>query len=676
MDVVKKEPEVDPLAIQCSDNIYTDEKKPLSEEGNLSHLEVTGMKTECVDHSYVIKSEIKVEDTTPVPVSLPMVESDVDEDLFDVDRVQWEQKVEVSPEEHEVLSERIAATNERTASSEIDSFALEEDEIPKNSCSSRKPVRTLEDEKQLDFELSKICFSNSAKLNGHLLKNLGKKSLECDVCVVMDAIKTEPEVDPLAVQPCDDAIKEEENTSPDEETAVESKDSSSCCKWEVKIEESSVPITFSMIKSEPEEETFDMVRVEQVIKVEVTTEESEALSESTLNTDWNETPHVKCTIPENCLIKNGVRQSTPEPLIYHQFVRRGNDVESKPDIQSDERSFKCDVCGELLQSAQSLEMHMRTHTSERTYDCDTCGKYFLRYSNLLTHLSRRNCDKPYSCDVCGKIFAKHKCLTVHARTHSVEKPFKCDVCGKSFAQSGDLIVHIRRHSGERPFKCSVCGKSFVHSGYVTIHERTHSGEKPFKCDVCGKRFVHSSASRVHARTHTGEKPYKCNICGKCFATSHQLTIHLRTHSGEKPFMCHICGKCFIQSSALTLHSRTHSGEKPHKCNVCGKCFASWSEVRVHARSHTGEKPYKCDICGKCFVTSSDLTVHSRTHSGEKPFKCSVCGKCFSRSTNLSVHTRLHSAEKPFKCDVCGKCFVCWNGLKRHECEHPSKNSFR
>ncbi|KAJ4425701.1 hypothetical protein ANN_27897 [Periplaneta americana] len=34
--------------------------------------------------------------------------------------------------------------------------------------------------------------------------------------VVMDAIKTEPEVDPLAVQPCDDATREEENPLPDE----------------------------------------------------------------------------------------------------------------------------------------------------------------------------------------------------------------------------------------------------------------------------------------------------------------------------------------------------------------------------------------------------------------------------------------------------------------------------
>ncbi|XP_069673017.1 uncharacterized protein PF3D7_1120000-like isoform X3 [Periplaneta americana] len=50
-----------------------------SEEGNLSHLQVTDMKTECVDQSYDIKSEIKVEDTTPVPISFHMVKTEDDE---------------------------------------------------------------------------------------------------------------------------------------------------------------------------------------------------------------------------------------------------------------------------------------------------------------------------------------------------------------------------------------------------------------------------------------------------------------------------------------------------------------------------------------------------------------------------------------------------------------------
>ncbi|XP_069669962.1 uncharacterized protein [Periplaneta americana] len=63
MDVIKKEPEVDPLAIQWSDETDTDEKKPLSEEGNLLDFHVTGIKTESVSRSYELTSEIKVEDT-------------------------------------------------------------------------------------------------------------------------------------------------------------------------------------------------------------------------------------------------------------------------------------------------------------------------------------------------------------------------------------------------------------------------------------------------------------------------------------------------------------------------------------------------------------------------------------------------------------------------------------
>ncbi|XP_069690866.1 uncharacterized protein [Periplaneta americana] len=108
MDVIKMEPALDLLDIQLHDNTYELEgNDPLSEEGNLSHVDVTGMKTECVDKSYNFKSEIKVEDTTPVAISLPMVKTEVDEDFFDVDRVQREQKVEVSSEKDEVLTESI-----------------------------------------------------------------------------------------------------------------------------------------------------------------------------------------------------------------------------------------------------------------------------------------------------------------------------------------------------------------------------------------------------------------------------------------------------------------------------------------------------------------------------------------------------------------------------------------
>ncbi|XP_069670651.1 probable serine/threonine-protein kinase kinX isoform X4 [Periplaneta americana] len=140
------EPALDLLGSQLHDDTYEMEgNEPLSEERNLSHLEVSGMKTESVDQSYDQKSEMKVEDTTPVPINFPMVKSevpikvedttpvpinfpvvksevpinvedtipvpisfpmlktDVDEDLLDLDSVHEAEIVELTSEEDEVL---------------------------------------------------------------------------------------------------------------------------------------------------------------------------------------------------------------------------------------------------------------------------------------------------------------------------------------------------------------------------------------------------------------------------------------------------------------------------------------------------------------------------------------------------------------------------------------------
>ncbi|XP_069669289.1 uncharacterized protein [Periplaneta americana] len=115
MDLIKMEPEVDPLDLQVHNTYEIEENKASSEEGKLPHLEVTGMKAECMDHSYEIKSEIKVEDN-PVPMSFAFVKSEVDEDLFDVDRVQQEWKVEVSSEEDEVFPESTYLHKQRSTS--------------------------------------------------------------------------------------------------------------------------------------------------------------------------------------------------------------------------------------------------------------------------------------------------------------------------------------------------------------------------------------------------------------------------------------------------------------------------------------------------------------------------------------------------------------------------------
>ncbi|XP_069672965.1 uncharacterized protein [Periplaneta americana] len=105
MDVIKEEPEVDPLAIQRSDNSDTAEKKLLSEEGNLLAVHVAEIKMECVDHSYDFTAGFRVEETA-VPANFVTTKCEAEEELCSLDTVKDDLKVEVMREENEILTDR------------------------------------------------------------------------------------------------------------------------------------------------------------------------------------------------------------------------------------------------------------------------------------------------------------------------------------------------------------------------------------------------------------------------------------------------------------------------------------------------------------------------------------------------------------------------------------------
>ncbi|XP_069670245.1 uncharacterized protein [Periplaneta americana] len=107
MDVIKMEPGSDPMGIHSSGIADVEEKKPLSEEGNLLDLDVTKIKTECIDHGYDVKSEVTFEETA-VPIVFPVLKSEAEEEFCELDQVK-EVKLEVTAEENEVLTESMSA---------------------------------------------------------------------------------------------------------------------------------------------------------------------------------------------------------------------------------------------------------------------------------------------------------------------------------------------------------------------------------------------------------------------------------------------------------------------------------------------------------------------------------------------------------------------------------------
>ncbi|XP_069673158.1 oocyte zinc finger protein XlCOF6.1-like isoform X2 [Periplaneta americana] len=311
----------------------------------------------------------------------------------------------------------------------------------------------------------------------------------------MDVIKIEPDINPLLIQSSDKEEKKplskEGNlldlhvTRIKEECVDESYDHNPG----IKFEEIILPNSFLVVKCEDEEDVFDLDRVEEEQKLEVSSEKDEVLTERIVDIIEKRVPQALAGMDreEDKLTQCGSNRSNCSNISDFSC-----------------NSFKSNICNETFLTPQSLKLYSHRHATKRSYKCDVCGKCFSKLSDIKRHVL----------------------------IHTGEMPFHCKVCGKSFKRLFDLNRHIRIHTGERPFKCEVCGKCFSESSVIKRHTRIHTGEKPFKCEVCGRCFSQSGALNTHARIHTGKRPFICEKCGKCFSASAFLYRHASIHAPE------------------------------------------------------------------------------------------------------------------------------------------------
>ncbi|KAM8782915.1 zinc finger protein 397 [Rhynchonycteris naso] len=350
-------------------------------------------------------------------------------------------------------------------------------------------------------------------------------------------------------------------------------------------------------------------------------------------------PQSDCENNESATKKDilGERAGLPQELSF------GGVSEHKSSLACQQGSASGEKPGRAPSQGGSLSQVI-THRSPGKRNHHEPQRSLILSTNSETYQKVPTEERPYRCDVCGHSFKQHSSLTQHQRIHTGEKPYKCNQCGKAFSLRSYLIIHQRIHSGEKAYECSECGKAFNQSSALIRHRKIHTGEKACKCNECGKAFSQSSYLIIHQRIHTGEKPYECNECGKTFSQSSKLIRHQRIHTGERPYECNECGKAFRQSSELITHQRIHSGEKPYECDECGKAFSLSSNLIRHQRIHSGEEPYQCNECGKTFKRSSALVQHQRIHSGDEAYICDECGKAFRHRSVLMRHQRVHTTK--------------------------------
>lgn len=50
---------------------------------------------------------------------------------------------------------------------------------------------------------------------------------------------------------------------------------------------------------------------------------------------------------------------------------------------TDERNFKCDICGKAFRQLSTLSQHKAIHSDARPYVCEFCKKTFNRYTFII-----------------------------------------------------------------------------------------------------------------------------------------------------------------------------------------------------------------------------------------------------------------------------------------------------
>uniref|UniRef100_A0A8W7P514 C2H2-type domain-containing protein n=1 Tax=Anopheles coluzzii TaxID=1518534 RepID=A0A8W7P514_ANOCL len=335
-----------------------------------------------------------------------------------------------------------------------------------------------------------------------------------------------------------------------------------------------------------------------------------------------------------CDLKDcGVRFRQPDRLDYH---RKCHVV--APDSPN---PIHCPECGSLeFRNWNTLHTHLwREHAIDmELYACHLCSfktPVLCRLNN--THMKIHSEERNFKCAICGKAFKNNKQLRNHRRWHR-EPQQQQQQQQQPQHQEAPVVEEQQPVSQpppvEEPPAIGPTQSNDASQGDKPKAKPTSIQQSTMKCVKCGLRFAGKRQLRTHmdakhpteagepGSTEVSAAKHRCLLCGMVFRTRYLLQSHAAKHSDEKRFKCEHCEYTTNDHNAFRRHKMRHSTKGGHmyKCSYCDYSSIQSTTYRKHLERMHAEVAsallYKCAKCPFVSISEAKYQLHRTKHQEE------------------------------------------------------------